>query len=261
MPDRTGAARPDPTPARQPAPPWYARAATTGGRPLVLTTALAMCAPADYHLAKYAGWTGGWALGMPLTLSAYAGIAAVVASTRPPGARGRASAIVGALLAIVLALAAQIVAHLIGTGHMTARSGWLVAIVSAVPPAVVGHLLHLAATPVPTALPQASQEQPTPAQKPADAPSATPVLPPMPTTPPTVPAPIVYDDQRCYAIRPLYNTGYRPGTAMMRAALVDAGFPVPGDGTIRGVIRAEVETREPHLGDLPSAHGVLGVAR
>ncbi|GAA0698656.1 hypothetical protein GCM10010193_61890 [Kitasatospora atroaurantiaca] len=44
---------------------------------------------------------------MPAALFAYAGIAAVVAASTPKGAHGRISAIFGAEIAIVLALAAR----------------------------------------------------------------------------------------------------------------------------------------------------------
>lgn len=87
-----------------------------------------------------------------------------------------------------------------------------------------------------------------------------PVLPPMPEQAPELPAaeqqaaPIVYRDPRCAAVRPLYNQGTRPGTKMMRAAILAAGYEYVGDSTIRGQIRAEIEQREPHLADYPQAH-------
>jgi hypothetical protein len=106
-----------------------------------------MCAPGEYHLAETAGWTDPFTYGMPVVLSAYAGIAAAVASTRRSGDRGRWSAILGACLALGLAMAAQVVSHLITTGHVVADQPMLIAVTSLVPPAVVGHLLHLAASP------------------------------------------------------------------------------------------------------------------
>lgn len=131
----------------RPQAPRWVRWLTAGGRPVVLLVALAMCAPGEYHLAEAAGWEDPWSFGMPLVLSAYAGIAAAVASTRYPGDRGRWSAIIGAGLALALAIAAQIVSHLITTGHVDEQQPWLIAVTSLVPPAVVGHLLHLAASP------------------------------------------------------------------------------------------------------------------
>ncbi|MFE3169312.1 hypothetical protein [Streptomyces sp. NPDC059224] len=242
-----------------PAAPWYARTATAAGRPAVLAATLLMSMPGEYHVAKFAGWTDPWAYGMPFSLSAYAGIAAVVAATRPKGARGRFSATAGAAFAIVLALAAQVVAHLVNTGHMDHNQAWLIAITSMVPPAVLAHLLHLAATPVPTEAPAAE-----PAPAPVTVQRAPAAAPPMPAQAPAAvqqapapalpaPAAIVYQDPRCAAVRPLYDTGTRPSTSAMRAALITAGHGRVGDSTIRGVIRAEIEQHEPHLAQLPPA--------
>lgn len=82
---------------------------------------------------------------------------------------------------------------------------------------------------------------------------AQPPAPQLPPAVPQVPAAIVYRDPRCAAIRPLYDTGTRPGTAAMRDALLAAGHGRVGDSTIRGVIRAEVEEHEPRLKQLPGA--------
>lgn len=234
--------------------PWYAWTATTIGRPLVLATALAMCAPGEYHLARLAGWSDPWAYGMPATLSAYAGIAAVVAASRPRGARGRASAVIGAGLAILLALAAQIGAHLIATGHMAGNQAWLIGLISAVPPATVGHLLHLATTPVTSSRPTVPRppvdRRPVPAE-PGPTAVTAPALPPRPTTPPALP-PVTYADPRCEVIRRLYDGGRRPGTATMRTALEQAGHGILSDGLIRGTLRAEVERLEPVLAAYPA---------
>ncbi|KUN91888.1 helix-turn-helix domain-containing protein [Streptomyces caeruleatus] len=147
--------RPAPVSGRRPAAPLWVRGLTAGGRPVVLSVALLMCAPGEYHLAANAGWRDPFTYGMPVVLSAYAGIAAAVASTRRTGDRGRWSAIIGACLALGLAMAAQVVSHLIDTGHLVADQPALIAVTSLVPPAVVGHLLHLAATP-----PDAHQDAP-----------------------------------------------------------------------------------------------------
>ncbi|MGW3936461.1 hypothetical protein [Streptomyces phaeochromogenes] len=136
-----------PDTSRRTAAPLWVRGLTAGGRPVVLGVALLMCAPGEYHLAETAGWDDPFTYGMPVVLSAYAGIAAAVASTRRPGDRGRWSAIIGACLALGLAMAAQVVSHLITTGHVVADQPMLIAVTSLVPPAVVGHLLHLAASP------------------------------------------------------------------------------------------------------------------
>ncbi|MGW3982423.1 hypothetical protein [Streptomyces mirabilis] len=126
--------------------PWYARIAATIGRPVVLLAALAMSAPGEYALAVSAGWSPDIAWLMPVTLSVYAAVAAVIAATRPKGVAGRMSALVGAGMALSLALAAQVTAHLIASGYL-GTSAFLVAATSAVPPVVVAHLLHLAAAP------------------------------------------------------------------------------------------------------------------
>ncbi len=84
---------------------------------------------------------------------------------------------------------------------------------------------------------------------PADAPQKpvpAAVVPPRPEA-----APPVYSDQRCYVIRSLYGTGYRPSTSSMRAAIVAAGLTVQSDGHIRGTLRRLVEATEPHLALLP----------
>lgn len=240
-----------------PRPPWYARAATSAGRPAVLAATLIMSMPGEYHVARFAGWSDPWAYGMPFSLSAYAGIAAVVAATRPKGARGRASATIGAVFAIVLALAAQVVAHLVNTGHMDHNQAWLIAVTSMVPPAVLAHLLHLAATPTPGVAPSTSVDTPddTPVvERETPVAEQAPVVPPRPQTAPQLPPPApTYRDPRCAAIRPLYNGGTRPGTGAMRDALLAAGHGRVSDSTIRGIIRAEVEQHEPHLAAYPPA--------
>ncbi|WP_406735368.1 hypothetical protein OG508_28145 [Streptomyces sp. NBC_01108] len=257
-------AAPQPTHTPPPRTPWYARLATSAGRPAVLGATLIMSMPGEYHVARFAGWSDPWAYGMPFSLSAYAGIAAVVAATRPKGARGRFSATVGAAFAIVLALAAQVVAHLVNTGHMNHDQAWLIAVTSMVPPAVLAHLLHLAATPTPVVTPSASVDTPAaaPVVEQAERIEQAPILPPLPEQPPAapqlppveeqLPAPIVYRDPRCAAVRPLYDTGTRPGTAAMRDALIAAGHGRVGDSTIRGQIRTEIEEHEPNLKSLPA---------
>lgn len=251
--------------------PWYARLATTAGRPAVLAATLIMSMPGEYHVARFAGWSDPWAYGMPFSLSAYAGIAAVVAATRPKGARGRWSATLGAALAIVLALAAQVVAHLVNTGHMDHNQAWLIAVTSMVPPAVLAHLLHLAATPTADQHPAATVPAAAPApvverveQLPAAVVPPRPAQPPAPHLPPAAPQPepepeeqtpaaISYQDQRCYVIRALYEGGYRPTTSEMRDALVAANFDQVGGSTLRGTLRDEIEKREPHLRNLPAS--------
>jgi hypothetical protein len=98
-------------------------------------------------MARAAGWHGWVAWLMPVCISAYAAAAAVIAEVRRRMALpGRATATIGAGAALGLALAAQVVAHLIEQNYMN-TSAALVALVSAVPPLVVAHMLHMAATP------------------------------------------------------------------------------------------------------------------
>lgn len=143
--------------------PWWVRAFTAAGRPVVAIVVLIMCAPGEHHLAVLAGWDHRLAWGMAGVLAAYAGIAAAVASARPVGAPGKRSAIAGAVLSLGTAMAAQPVSHMFVTGHLSSEPRtplWLVVAVSCVPPLVLGHLLHLAATPVHAAAPT-PVEQPT----------------------------------------------------------------------------------------------------
>lgn len=133
--------------------PWWVPLFTDWGRPAAALVVLVLCAPGEQHLAYLAGWNGsitwlswGWA-GL---LSLYAGISAVVATVRPRGSRGKATAVAGASLSLLLAMAAQPVAHMFTTGWLSAEPRpplWLVVIVSGIPPFILGHLLHLAATP------------------------------------------------------------------------------------------------------------------
>ncbi|WP_435643380.1 DUF2637 domain-containing protein [Streptomyces sp. H49] len=88
-------------------------------------------------------------------------------------------------------------------------------------------------------------------------------LPIVPRTPPAAaaaPKPIRYSDPRCAVIRALYDTvpPTRPGTKTMREALLAAGFEPGSEGTIRGTLRAEVESHEPHLALLPPAPVAIG---
>lgn len=134
--------------------PWWVPIFTNWGRPLAAIVVLVLCAPGEQHLAYLAGWNGsrawlswGWA-GL---LSLYAGISAVVATVRPRGSKGKATAVLGAILSLLLAMAAQPVSHMFTTGWLSAEPRpplWLVVIVSGIPPFILGHLLHLAASPV-----------------------------------------------------------------------------------------------------------------
>ncbi|WP_448319248.1 hypothetical protein [Streptomyces sp. CO7] len=74
----------------------------------------------------------------------YAAVAAAIAGSLPRGSGERRQANTGALVALTLAMTAQVVSHLIESGYMTKSPGVVIA-VSAVPPAVAAHVLHLTA--------------------------------------------------------------------------------------------------------------------
>lgn len=138
--------------------PWWVDVLTDWGRPVVAAVVLAMCSPGEHYLAREAGFPKvkplgmfylDLAWGMPFVLTAYAGISAVVATKRPKRSPGKRTAVAGAILSILLAMAAQPVAHLYGY-----EGGWgyqqtLTVVVSCIPALVLGHLLHLAVSHVP----------------------------------------------------------------------------------------------------------------
>jgi hypothetical protein len=127
---------------------WWVKVILNVGRPVVAVFVLVMCAPGEHYLARRAGWSEWLAWGMPATLTAYAGIAAVVATKRPKGAPGKKTAVWGAVVSVLLAMAAQPVAHLYGRTGLDGQQITLTIIVSCIPALVFGHLLHMAAAPV-----------------------------------------------------------------------------------------------------------------
>lgn len=169
--------------------PWWVWVLTDCGRPVMTLVVLVLCAPGEQHLAQLAGWSPVLSWGMASLLAAYAGIAAVIGTRRAKGAPGKRSAVAGAIIALLLAMIAQPVAHLFVTGWLSAtpRTPWeLVVIVSSVPPLVLGHLLHLAAGPDRLAAVVTRTESVRPST------SAAPVRPSAPVVPqpvrPSVPA-------------------------------------------------------------------------
>ena len=125
--------------------PWWVTLMLDVGRPVVAVMILVMCAPGEHYLGVMAGWTRGMAWLTPAALTAYAGISAVVATKRPKGAPGRMTAVTGAVLSILVAMAAQPVAHLYEQQLITGHRFILTIIVSCIPAAVFGHLLHMGA--------------------------------------------------------------------------------------------------------------------
>lgn len=180
--------------------PWWVPIFTDWGRPLAAVVVLVLCAPGEKHLAELVGWHGWLSWGWAGLLSLYAGISAVVATVRPRGTRGKLTAVLGAILSLLLAMAAQPLSHMFVTGWMTAEPRpplWLVVTVSCIPPFILGHLLHLAASPVsrvlvPEDVPVATVTQlrprPAPSPAPVPAPSPAPVPVPAPVSRPVVPS-------------------------------------------------------------------------
>lgn len=126
--------------------PWWVTLLLDVGRPVVAVMILTMCAPGEHYLAVQAGWSETLAWGMPGTLTAYAGIAAVVATKRPKTAPGRRTAVWGAVISVALAMAAQPVAHLYGRIGLDLQLVVLTCVMGIIPAAVFGHLLHMGAS-------------------------------------------------------------------------------------------------------------------
>lgn len=135
--------------------PWHVRAARKYGQTAVLYAALALSAPGEYALAEMAGWSPHVAWLMPAVMSLYAAIGASVAKHQKESsrlakgtpmeaeARRRSrNASTGAILALLMATAAQITEHVITADTYGPRL-WVIVVVSAVPPMVAAHVLHI----------------------------------------------------------------------------------------------------------------------
>jgi hypothetical protein len=118
------------------------------GVPAAAILVLVLCAPGEQHLGDLAGWGYRMSWGLSGLFTLYAGLAAVISTQLPHGARGKTSSVWGAFLSLALAMAAQPVSHLFVTGYISVEPRpplWLVVTVSSVPPLILGHLLHFAA--------------------------------------------------------------------------------------------------------------------
>lgn len=118
------------------------------GVPVAAILVLVLCAPGEQHLGDLAGWGYRMSWGLSGLFTLYAGLAAVISTQLPKGARGKTSSVWGAFLSLALAMAAQPVSHLFVTGYISAEPRpplWLVGTVSSIPPLILGHLLHFAA--------------------------------------------------------------------------------------------------------------------
>jgi ElaB/YqjD/DUF883 family membrane-anchored ribosome-binding protein len=127
--------------------PWYIKAVLRVALPAACLAALYLSIPGEVALAKTAGWSQNYSYAMPVCLSVYALAAGAISQFRRkmqmPGER---TALIGGLMALLLAMGAQSISHLIEQGYM--GTSWrLVVAVSCVPPLVIAHLIHMAETP------------------------------------------------------------------------------------------------------------------
>lgn len=223
--------------------PWWVPIFTDWGRPLAAVVVLVLCAPGEQHLAYLAGWNGGRAWlswGWAGLLSLYAGISAVVATVRPRGTKGKATAVLGAILSLLLAMAAQPVSHMFTTGWLSAEPRpplWLVVIVSGIPPFILGHLLHLAASPVRRDIPVVPESVPVVPSRPASVPDRTPdnvtVLKPRTPRPAAVPAPVSVSLSKGTSVVPGQS---RPSMASRALSLLQDGTP---EDKVSEILRTE----------------------
>ncbi|MFF3417991.1 hypothetical protein ACFYW9_25290 [Streptomyces sp. NPDC002698] len=127
--------------------PWYISAVLYVAIPLAVVAALYLSIPGEMALARTAGWTERYAPAMPVCLSVYALAAGAISWYRRqmhlPGER---TALIGGAFALVLAMSAQSISHLIEQDYM-GTSAKLVVAVSCVPPLVIAHLVHMAESP------------------------------------------------------------------------------------------------------------------
>ncbi|MFF1450210.1 hypothetical protein ACFVYF_19025 [Streptomyces sp. NPDC058274] len=127
--------------------PWYIKAVLRIALPAACLAALYLSIPGEVALAKTAGWSEHYAPAMPVCLSVYALAAGAISQYRRkmklPGER---TALIGGVMALLLAMGAQSISHLIEQSYM--GTSWrLVVAVSCVPPLVIAHLIHMAETP------------------------------------------------------------------------------------------------------------------
>ncbi|MET9480997.1 hypothetical protein [Streptomyces sp. NPDC006638] len=187
--------------------PWHVRTARKYGQSAVLYAALALSAPGEYALAQMAGWDARVAWLMPAVMSLYAAIGASVAKAQKEAARLAVgtplenearrrshNATFGALLALLMATAAQVTEHVI-TATVFGPTLWVIVVVSAVPPLVAAHVLHIDP---PMELADVEQRE-APAQEPQEdavEPAVTQVaqLPAVPVAAPPAPVLVTYAD-------------------------------------------------------------------
>lgn len=127
--------------------PWYLKAVLYIGLPSACLAALYLSIPGEVALARTAGWSENYSYAMPVCLSVYALVAGAIATYRRKASlAGQKTALIGAVLAGMLAMSAQSISHLIAQDYM-GTSALLVVAVSCVPPLTIFHLVHMAETP------------------------------------------------------------------------------------------------------------------
>ncbi len=127
--------------------PWYIKGILYVALPAACIAALYLSIPGEVALARTAGWSEHYAPAMPVCLSVYALSAGAIATyRRKMELPGQVTALVGSLMALLLAMSAQSISHLIEQDYMNS-SALLVVAVSCVPPLTIAHLVHMAETP------------------------------------------------------------------------------------------------------------------
>ncbi|MFE6226925.1 hypothetical protein [Streptomyces sp. NPDC057854] len=127
--------------------PWYIKGILYVALPAACLAALYLSIPGEVELARTAGWSEHYAPAMPVCLSVYALSAGAIATyRRKMELPGQVTALVGSLMALLLAMSAQSISHLIEQDYM-GSSALLVVAVSCIPPLTIAHLVHMAETP------------------------------------------------------------------------------------------------------------------
>ncbi|MFE9442461.1 hypothetical protein ACFYO2_26445 [Streptomyces sp. NPDC006602] len=127
--------------------PWYIKGILYVALPAACLAALYLSIPGEVDLARTAGWSERYAPAMPVCLSVYALSAGAIATyRRKMKLPGQVTALIGSVMALLLAMSAQSISHLIEQSYMEG-SALLVVAVSCVPPLTIAHLVHMAETP------------------------------------------------------------------------------------------------------------------
>ncbi|MBT2609916.1 hypothetical protein J7I97_16950 [Streptomyces sp. ISL-87] len=127
--------------------PWYVKAVLRVAIPAACLAALFLSIPGEIAMARAAGWSETYSYAMPICVSVYAlAAAAIAAYRRRAGLPGQVTALIGAAVALLLAICAQSISHLMAQDYM-GTSAVLVVAVSSVPPLVIAHMMHMAETP------------------------------------------------------------------------------------------------------------------